>query len=218
MPKQTLHRPGSTFAESADGAAFDLLGRSIATFDDSDNAPGPTAAEAATAAEAPVAKVPVAVEANIETADLTAEASDVTAATPEAEAISAIEAPAESVVMTPEAADAHDEAVLDMIAAEMAAPDMSDDEFDGEPAEMELDDLPPAEPEMIASSEQIAVAPEIVAAVQPPSPQPAPEPTAETSLGSTLIASGFLRKPTAIADPLAAIRRLSQVEKIALFS
>jgi hypothetical protein len=241
------------------GAAFDLLGRTIATFDDSDNAPGPTAAEAATtpaassdamlaaaaptaettanstetvanaepveaassatlAAEAPVAAAPAAMEANVETADVTAEASDVTAATPEAEAVSAMEAPAESAVMTPEAADAHDEAVLDMIAAEMAAPDMSDDEFDGEPAEMELDDLPPAEPEMIAASEQITVTPEIVAAIQPPSPQPAPEPTAEPSLGSTLLASGFLRRPAAIADPLAAIRRLSQVEKIALFS
>ena len=234
-------------------AAFDLLGRNIATFDDSDKAPTPAVAEvaptpaappnampaavapkveiaaanaepveagssAAVAAKAPIAAAPVAIEANIETVDLTAEASDVTAATTGAEAVSAMEAPAESAVMTPEAADAHDEAVLDMIAAEMAAPDMSDDEFDGEPAEMELDDLPPAEPETIAPSEQIAVAPEIVAAVQPPSPQPAPEPAPEPSLGSTLIASGFLRKPSAVADPLASIRRLSQVEKIALFS
>ena len=156
-------------------------------------------------------------EANVETADLTAETSDVMATA--AEAVSAMEAPAESAVMTPEAADAHDEAVLDMIAAEMAAPDTSDDEFDSEPAEMELDDLPSAEPQTIASSEPIAVAPEMVVAVQPPAPQPAPEPAPEPSLGSTLLANGFLRKPaSAAADPLAAIRRLSQVEKIALFS
>jgi hypothetical protein len=127
-----------------------------------------------------------------------------------------MEAPAESAVMTPEDADAHDEAVLDMIAAEMAAPDTSDDEFDSEPAEMEFDDLPSAEPQTIASSQQIAVAPEMVAAVQPPAPQPDPEPA--PSLWSTLLANGFLQKTASASDPLAAIRRLSQVEKIALFS
>jgi hypothetical protein len=127
-----------------------------------------------------------------------------------------MEAPAESAVMTPEDADAHDEAVLDMIAAEMAAPDTSDDEFDSEPTEMEFDDLPAAEPQTIASSEPIAVAPQMVAAGQPPAPQPAPAP--EPSLGSTLLANGFLQKSASSPDPLAAIRRLSQVEKIALFS
>ena len=166
-------------------AAFDLLGRSIAAFDDSDAArreaalplvaapraeallarnaeaaasvePVEAAPPATLAAEAHVAAAPAPTEANIEAADLTAEASDVTAAATEAEAVSAFEAPAESAVMTPEAADAHDEAVLDMIAAEMAAPDTSDDEFDSEPAEMELDDLPSPEPETIASSEPIA--------------------------------------------------------------
>jgi hypothetical protein len=239
-------------------AAFDLLGRSIAAFDDSDEAPSPAATDTATAsppavspdmmptaaapeaetaasnaeaaasaevapveavspetlaAEAPVVAAPRPLEAEVEATDLTAAAPDVTATA--AEAVSAIEAPAESAVMTPEDADAHDEAVLDMIAAEMAAPDTSDNEFDSEPAEMELDDLPSAEPQTIASSEQIAVAPEMVAGVQPPVPQPAPEP----SLGSTLLANGFLRNPASAApDPLAAIRRLSQVEKIALFS
>ena len=215
------------------GAAFDLLGRSIAAFDDSDDAltaeatannaeaaanaePVEAVPPATLAAEAPVAMAPAATDANVETGDQTAEASDVTAAT--TEVVSAMEPPAESAAMTPEAADAQDEALLDMIAAEMGAPDPSDDEFDGEPGEMELDDLPCAEPEMIASSEEIAVAPEIVSAVQPTSPQPAAEPAPEPSLGSTLIASGFLRRSAASADPLASIRRLSQVEKIALFS
>jgi hypothetical protein len=209
--------------------AFDLLGQSIAAFDDSDEASSPAAAQATNAeaapvqavspvaVEAPVAAAPAAMEANVETADLTAEAPDAVAAAPEDTSV--MEAPAESAAMTPEAADAHDEALLDMIAAEMAAPDMSDDEFDSEPAETELDDLPPAEPRTIASSEPIAVAPEMVAAVQPPAPQPAPEPAPEPSLGSTLLANGFLRNPaSAAADPLAAIRRLSQIEKIALFS
>ncbi len=51
-----------------------------------------------------------------------------------------------------------------------------------------------------------------------PPPQPVPEPVPEPSLGSTLLASGFLRKQTAAPDPLAALRRLTQAEKIALFS
>ena len=40
-----------------------------------------------------------------------------------------------------------------------------------------------------------------------------------TVLGSTIIASGMLRKPANPAnDPLAPIRRMSQAEKIAFFS
>ena len=39
------------------------------------------------------------------------------------------------------------------------------------------------------------------------------------SLGSSIIASGMLRKPVMAAnDPLAPIRRMSQAEKIAFFS
>jgi hypothetical protein len=46
-----------------------------------------------------------------------------------------------------------------------------------------------------------------------------PAPAVEMSLGSSLIASGMLRKPvTAANDPLAPIRRMSQAEKIAFFS
>jgi hypothetical protein len=52
-----------------------------------------------------------------------------------------------------------------------------------------------------------------------PAPSIAPEREAEPSLGSTLIASGILRKPNVPAnDPLAPIRRMSQAEKIAFFS
>ena len=41
----------------------------------------------------------------------------------------------------------------------------------------------------------------------------------QPSLGSTLVASGIVRRPVSLAsDPLAPIRRLSQAEKIALFS
>jgi hypothetical protein len=56
-----------------------------------------------------------------------------------------------------------------------------------------------------------------------PMPEPAavapPEPPREISLGSSIIASGIVRKPGVAAnDPLAPIRRMSQAEKIAFFS
>ena len=177
-----------------------------------------TAPAEALVAEAPVASAPAATEANLESANVIAEAPDVTAAATAPEAFSAMEAPVEIAAMTSEAADAHDEAVLDMIAAEMSAPDDSDDDFGSEPAEMPLDDLPPAEPEMIASSTIASSEVSTVPAVEPSAPQAIIEPAPEPSLGSTLIANGFLRKSASASDPLAALRRLSQIEKIALFS
>jgi hypothetical protein len=122
-------------------------------------------------------------------------------------------------------ADAEDEALLDMIAMEMGAPDpISDDEI----AEAIAEQVRAAEPAPIASV-IVAKAPEPVVAppppppiqqvVQAPPPPPAPAPAVEMSLGSSLIASGMLRKPvTAANDPLAPIRRMSQAEKIAFFS
>lgn len=140
--------------------------------------------------------------------------------------------------MSSEEADAHDEAVLEIVAIEMAAPD-PDEVHDmpfGSVAENEhvhvtmppiVEPLIPLaqapEPEPLAR-----VAPrELVRAVAPvlqpvfqSSPPVAPEPIAEEpSLGSSLIASGILRKPNIPAnDPLAPIRRMSQAEKIAFFS
>jgi hypothetical protein len=53
----------------------------------------------------------------------------------------------------------------------------------------------------------------------PPAVEAAAAPAAEVSLGSTIIASGLLKKPSVAAnDPLAPIRRMSQVERIAFFS
>jgi hypothetical protein len=113
--------------------------------------------------------------------------------------------------------NAQDEAVLDMIAMEMGAPDpISDDEI----AEAAAEQARPAEPAPI-----VARAPEPGAAPVPPpiqqvvQPPPPAAPAVEMSLGSSLIASGMLRKPvTAANDPLAPIRRMSQAEKIAFFS
>lgn len=131
---------------------------------------------------------------------------------------------AEAIELTPEAADAHDEAVLDMIAMEMGIPDPIDDAEFAPPAveAAHFPEPPPVEPEIAAEM------PEPVAAPAEPPPQLAPqpvvaetasEPAREISLGSSIIASGIVRKPMVAAnDPLAPIRRMSQVEKIAFFS
>jgi hypothetical protein len=49
--------------------------------------------------------------------------------------------------------------------------------------------------------------------------EPSRKALSESSLGSTLIASGIVRRPIISgSDPLAPIRRMSQAEKIAFFS
>ena len=132
-------------------------------------------------------------------------------------------------------ADAHDEAVLDLVAAEMAAPDMSElDDFPiVEPEETHITPPPPPpdpvtipraiEPRSEPRSEPRIVAPLLkvsqqatpVAAIEPLiRPTPAPEP----SLGSTILATGLVARKEPAADPLAPIRRMSQAEKIAFFS
>jgi hypothetical protein len=112
---------------------------------------------------------------------------------------------------TTEAADAHDEAVLDLIAFEMAAPDPADADADIYGEDVRAAEPAPAEPETIA---EIDATPAATIRLSP-EPEPPPQP----SLGSTLVASGIVRRPVSLAsDPLAPIRRLSQAEKIALFS
>ncbi|WP_320416097.1 hypothetical protein [Bradyrhizobium roseum] len=128
-------------------------------------------------------------------------------------------------------ADAQDEAVLDMIAMEMGAPDpIGDDEIEiaeavaeqARPPEPAPTEPVPVAPTIVAKApEPVFVAPPVQQVVQaPPSPPaPVPAPAVEMSLGSSLIASGLLKKPiTAANDPLAPIRRMSQAEKIAFFS
>ncbi|MCP1850743.1 MULTISPECIES: hypothetical protein [unclassified Bradyrhizobium] len=141
-------------------------------------------------------------------------------------------------------ADAHDEAVLDLIAMEMGAPDPIDEEAIAEEMraaeEMRVAEAMAAEPEMVAPAIQpepapapapkvkVEPAPVAVAAVaEAAAPVPPPLPpvveaapaAAAVSLGSTIIASGLLKRPSVAAnDPLAPIRRMSQAEKIAFFS
>jgi len=219
-------------------AAFDVIERQLAQLGGSEAASG---APQAAAADAPSAAAPPApsdemlaalvepletvASAPAEESEAAVRASSVLAE----EAIAAAEAAevmaetadaaAEPEGLTAEAAEAQDDAVLDMIALEMAADDPSDfdDVADIESAEIAVAELAPADP--------VSVAPEpgpepMAAAAQPPaveaSLQPAPE---EPSLGSSLISRGILNRPQAAgSDPLAPIRRMSQAEKIAFFS
>jgi hypothetical protein len=141
--------------------------------------------------------------------------------------------PAEEI--TAEAADAHDEAVLEMVALEMGAPhfDEADDDSDAETNGAHVTMPPAVEPIVVARAPEPMPPPQ--PATLPPSwpstPRPLPEPAPPISvepavrllpgpsLGSTLLASGILQRPRASApDPLAPIRRMSQAEKIAFFS
>lgn len=105
-----------------------------------------------------------------------------------------------------------DEAVLDMVALAMAAPD-PDGEIDYSIADPdEIVEAPPA-PARADSTPQPAAS-----HMQPSVPQAAAAP-APKSIGSALLANGFLEQHRAPAsDPLAPIRRMTQAEKIAFFS
>jgi hypothetical protein len=220
-------------------AAFEIIRSEIAAFRDGDDASTPPARETA----APVRRTAEVVELPTKMEELRA-ASEVEAAV-SAPAMEAETAVAETSVaeaapagLSPEEADAQDEAVLDMVAMEMAAPDPEDaEDFPVAPPIAESEVVHVTTPPIVEPITSFARAPEpelpplqpaatmlrpAATIVQPtfqPSPSVAPEATAEPSLGSTLIASGILRKPNAPAnDPLAPIRRMSQAEKIAFFS
>jgi hypothetical protein len=182
--------------------------------------PAPDAPQASFGAISSDAMAPVA-EASVMPTD---------AALEQMETAEAVELTAEAPELTAEAADAHDEAILDMIAMEMGASDPFDADEIAEPvieeaqiSEAQPAEPPPAEPEIVAQLPEAMAAP-----IQPPAqptPPPvvhaetSPEPALEISLGSSIIASGIVRRPVVAAnDPLAPIRRMSQAEKIAFFS
>jgi hypothetical protein len=117
--------------------------------------------------------------------------------------------------------DAQDEALLDMVAMEMGAPDpIGEDEIEiaaAIAAQAYAVEPAPVAPATTAKAPEPVVTPPAQPIIQ--APPPAPAPAVEMSLGSSLIASGLLKKPmTAANDPLAPIRRMSQAEKIAFFS
>jgi hypothetical protein len=204
----------SAAPKAALSAAFDLLRERIAEFDESDAATPPPAANEATPSPSPAPsdELPA---TTVETMQGHSGAAASPSGFPPAEVDmatdEAVDVPVDAADMTAEAADAHDDAVLDLIALEMAAPDSSypDDPSDND-AVQHVAEPAPAEPIIVAPK------PEPVAAPVPP---PAPQYSLEHSLGSSLIASGIVRRPNAsLSDPLAPIRRMSQAEKIALFS
>ena len=211
--------------------------------------PAPTEETAVPGAAAPAATVPepeppvgeLAEPAAAEVAESsTAYAAEPAAGEPIADVVGAVEFVDETV------ADAHDEAVLDLIAAEMSAPQPADDDITLAVAEPVIAEAVVAEPAM-ADSEladsmlddtvlddsvldmaEAVTGPvaEAVAApvVQPEAPAVAmaasqPAHVGEASIGSAVIASGILTKPKLPAnDALAPIRRMSQAERIAFFS
>ena len=128
-------------------------------------------------------------------------------------------------------ADAHDEAVLELVAAEMAAHDPT--ELEDFPI-VETEDVhitpppPPVEPVAVARTPEPKAAPPAAeptpirrtapAPIVEPLIRPILAPAPEPSLGSTILAGGLLARKEPATDPLAPIRRMSQAEKIAFFS
>jgi hypothetical protein len=212
-------------------AAFEIIRNEIEAFRDAGAASAPPVAEAT--APAPVPRTAEIVEMPAKFVEPEpAKEVEAAASEPQLEAETAIAEPVPA-QMSSEEVDAHDEAVLEMVAIEMAAPDP--DEADEMPfAVAESEPVHVTTPPIVEPLIPLAQAPEPLTQVarepvrptapplQPmfqPSPPVAPEPVAEPSLGSSLIASGILRKPNFLTnDPLAPIRRMSQAEKIAFFS
>jgi hypothetical protein len=219
-------------ARDAQDAAFAAIEACIAKF--SVGAAGPEARQGAredanvVPFPAPAEDVAAAVVAPIVAAEPVAAIADEIVETPAeppvAEPTAAFVEP--EVVVSEEAANAHDEAMLDLIAAEMSAPQPIDDIDD---LEMTMPEPPVAEaapPIVETAAQQLAeqviaqsVATQAQTTIEPVAEAPAPEPAAEDSLGSTILASGILKKPArSLNDPLAPIRRMSQAERIAFFS
>jgi hypothetical protein len=206
-------------------------------------APGVTAesqtpefAEQAPAQEASVAMVVMPDAATINV--------DLAATEPEAEAIEPdliapdlpIEAAVSAIDIADEANEAKetadsaeiDDAILDMVAVEMAAPDETADSdyFSAiDDGEVEIHAPALAEAAAVQAPPPVEIR-ELALAPQQPRPiqrtlqgAPTPDPAVQPSLGSTLLANGFLEPQRApINDPLAPIRRMTQAERIAFFS
>jgi hypothetical protein len=199
-------------------AAFDLIKQRIAGFDDSDAAAPPAVENTAPAAG------PNSTAVEAEPTNEAAVTPELRAEPPEAAAESRDPAP-ETAGISPAADDGFDDALLDAIALEMAAPQPEDIEdmlhAGGDDLRGAASGREPVRPVM--TPEPIAAAAE-QPAIEPSLPQSLPQQASlqrsrQPSLGSSLIANGIVRKPNAMpTDPLAPIRRMSQAEKIAFFS
>jgi hypothetical protein len=165
-----------------------------------------------------VAPAPAAAETIVEAAAPAKAAPEVAVAIDEPVAM------AEPVGAPVDEAEAYDEAMLDRIAIEMAAPD-PDEIDDTVIAPGPQDNV--AEPHMHVEPPIELIEPEPVEAAPAASaPEPVAEPAMqaspvapEPSLGATILANGLVTRPkTPANDPLAPIRRMTQAEKIAFFS
>jgi hypothetical protein len=177
-------------AKAALSAAFDLIDQRITGFADDD-------------APSSVRETPPSPSTTMDEQAPAGTAKFPSEVVPEAAAASSDDVAATAQIETaaPEADIAHDEAVLDLIALEMAAPDFDEPEI----AEVHVTETNSVEPDIVSQ----------VAEQAQPEPAPIPQP----SLGASLIAQGIVLRPdTSYADPLAPIRRMSQAEKIAFFS
>ncbi len=184
----------SADVQAALSAAFDLIDRRIKAFEGDDAAPSPDCEISPSASAAADEKA------------ATAETTPPSAAAPEAAAPSPPEdiAGTMQIEATTDADLAQDDAVLDLIALEMAAPD-----FD----EPDIAAIHVMETNSVAADALSEGAEPATAA------QPGPAPIPRPSLGASLIADGIVRRPDpSNIDPLAPIRRMSQAEKIAFFS
>ena len=223
-------------------AAFDLIRDRIDEFDEAGDqggvdphVPAPVE-EAAAAVAAPIVaaepEMPVAIDVRPDapTQDPQFEASEPELILPETiEADEPIEALARAIdadteaEAAPDSAEVDDDAILDMVAIEMAAPDETSDHdyFSAINDAVGTAAHPVADFETLEAPAPVELAPRqpqpVQASFQPPTP--AAEPAIQPSLGSTLLASGFLEQQHAPAnDPLVPIRRMSQAERIAFFS
>jgi hypothetical protein len=200
--------------------AFEIIKAGIEAFSDLE-APAAAQVEDVTAEPAPSREQPLSA-AGVARDTTRAEAAlaapeDLAAPEEPADIAAAMAEPAE-LASEADAYNAADEAVLDLVAAEMAAPDPDEAEAIANKPRAHVTEPPLIEPFVVAST------PEPVAMLRPSMPAPtlqavAPIPPAEPSLGATILATGILPRPKPPAsDPLAPIRRMSQAEKIAFFS
>jgi hypothetical protein len=228
-------------------AAFDLIRERLAEFGDDDKptsqateksfqSPSPALHDEASAiaVETDPAASPTAEAAPAEAIVEMAEAEEAMAEVAEVSvevADAALDATLEAADEKLESVEAYDEALLDMVALEMAAPDPADIDDGPDSAADEIPETAsPAEPVMVTDRPEPAELPPVQPSFKPSlqdslqpslqdSLQPPLQASPQPSLGSSLLAHGIVRKPVSSAsDPLAPIRRMSQAEKIAFFS
>jgi hypothetical protein len=218
---------GTDPARALNGA-FDRIEGQLAAFEarEEETDKEILASDAALAKETLAAPLPKTHEGREATARVTAPGAGVATEDAARDPSTALEAAgatldADDEILEPaEAFEVEDEAVLGMVAAEMAAPD-SDEVY--VPAEFRTYQNEAFEGEA-AGSEQVNPTvterpePRAALAVQH-AVELSTSPLARPSLGSSLLANGIVQRPRiSKPDPLAPIRRMSQTEKIAFFS